>query len=52
MTSPSPKPILSDFDRMFEEHFPNPADAMARRSVEHVAAGDRKQTPRPEARQS
>lgn len=41
----TPKPILSDFDRMFEEQFPKPENCPARRSVEHVAAGDRPQQP-------
>jgi hypothetical protein len=52
MTSQAPKPILSDFDRMFEEQFPglvHPADAMARRSIEHRAGHDRNQVERPKS---
>ena len=48
----APKPILSDFDRMFEE-LPEPTDSvteMVRKAVEHVAAGDRKQIQRPTVR--
>jgi len=50
----APAPILSDFDRLFEEQFPKPENCPARRSVEHVAAGDRPVQPTrfPKARQS